>query len=98
MSDEHEFELVMPFLVTASNGGTYEDDAYVAGFEAGRIEGVLQHEALSWAEFTVHADNVPQLDLIAMRCGYTMTVEPFDGLHANWRSVTFEEANADAGV
>lgn len=43
MSDEHEadFGLVMPFVVVVSHGGPYEDAAFAAGWECGRIDEAL---------------------------------------------------------
>lgn len=42
MPDEpDEYALVMPFTVVASVGGPYDDDAFAAGFTAGRIDCLL---------------------------------------------------------
>ena len=69
MSD-HEYGLVMPFVVCASQGGPYNDDAYVAGYETGALDAKLHYERPDLLQVTVHTDNVPQLDLVAMRHGY----------------------------
>lgn len=87
--DDTEFGLLMPFVVVESKGGPYVDDAYVAGFEAGRIDGQLNVGPRRLTTLA-HVGNLPQLDLLAMNQGYAMTsVEPEgDG----WATVTFEPA------
>lgn len=78
----------MPFNVVASKGGPYEDQAYVAGFEAGRIWGRLEDMSrYGGADVdTVHTTNLPQLDLVAMHFGYILeTTSPdIDG----WTHIT----------
>lgn len=90
-ADDDAMELVMPFLVVASHGGPYDDDAFAAGWQAGEIDRTLRTAAAIAAtvvEFPiVHAGLVPQLDLIGMKHGYKVTAEPTaDG----WVAVTFE--------
>jgi hypothetical protein len=80
MSDEEnetEFGLVMPFVVCASQGGPYDDDSYVAGYEAGKLDAELAlgppHVLAFWPPaLSFHAENKPQLDLVAMKNGYTV--------------------------
>lgn len=77
------FDLEMPFVVTASHGGPYDDDAYTAGWEAGHIDTLLQLArdlGLGLPELTVHRANLPQIDLIAMRYGISVTERHFDNL------------------
>jgi hypothetical protein len=91
MNDEVEFGLVMPFLVCQSKGGPYDDAAYVAGYEAGTLDMALAlspplpgsrlNEGVPY-----HADNMPQIDLIAMR--HNVTIETED-VGDGWVSVTF---------
>lgn len=79
MSGEHHDEyasygLVMPFVVCASQGGPFEDDAFVSGFRCGEIDRTLHmndgvNASLHW---TVKAEELPQLDLIAMHRGFVM--------------------------
>lgn len=71
-----DFGLVMPFTVCQSKGGPYEDDAYVAGFEVGRIDARLEHLRPAALSVPVHEGNMPQVDLIAMRHGYTVDADP----------------------
>ena len=76
---EPEYELAMPFVLCASAGGPYDDDAFVAGWECCKIDHLLENGRFAVTEETVRTDNLPQLDLIAMRYGFTMEVEHADG-------------------
>lgn len=87
MSPEPEFSLVMPFVVCASNGGPYEDVAFVAGYECGMVEAALQ-TAPATERRTVRSANLPQLDLIAMRLGFVMAITPWKN-DPEWSLVTF---------
>ena len=78
---ENEHELEMPFTVCRSKGGPYEDEAYACGYEAGVIDAWLRQvsrypvlASVPSVEMTVHAANVPQIDLIAMRHAYRIEV------------------------
>lgn len=74
MSDgyDNEYELIMPFTVCKSNGGEYDDAAFVAGWQGGRIDAELR--AIQGTDATlryqVAPGLVPQLDLLAMKYGY----------------------------
>lgn len=74
--EEHEdsgHALVMPFVVVASKGGPFDDQAYCAGYEAGLFNaGLALGRDVSG---TVRTDNLRQLDLIAMRYDRTLEVE-----------------------
>ena len=87
-------ELVMPFVVCRTEGGCFDDDAYVNGFEAGRLDALLQHQRPPVHEDTVHSDNMPQVDLIAMSRGYTLSVEGEDD---GWTHLTFTRGDDDGG-
>lgn len=90
MSDA-EYGLVMPFVVCATNGGPYDDAAFVAGYAAGTIDARLAMHDPVIAQTAVRTDLLPQLDLIAMRHGYTMTSEPWGEAPAEWTMVTFHD-------
>lgn len=99
MSGGDEWGLVMPFAVCASNGGPYDDEAYVAGFEMGALQARLRaarHHGLGLPEVVIHRDNVPQADLIAMEVGARM-IEGWPEDHgldnvtvAEWARLRFE--------
>lgn len=66
--DDREFGLVMPFTVCESQGGPFDDVAFVAGYRCGVVDAKLADgncEEPVWS----HEDELPQLDLIAMRHG-----------------------------
>lgn len=89
MTEEHAaYELVMRFVVCAGEGGPYDDAAFVAGVRWGRLD--AQMERRSDAEIRLYAEPalVPQIDLSAMRYGYTMTSEPWDEHPDEWTLVT----------
>lgn len=73
--DGHDqFGLVMPFVCCASNGGDFDDVAFVAGFQVGRIDHALDAGTLAAMSDLVYAPLEKQLDLVAMRHGYRMDV------------------------
>lgn len=67
----------VPVHCVVSQGGPYDDDSFIAGYQVGRVDAAL------WAarracrpHVTVHhvlADVVEQLDLVAMHVGYVIT-------------------------
>lgn len=79
MSGDHyeeytSFGLVMPFVVCRSNGGPYEDQAFVSGWRCGEIDRTLRNMdgVNARATFVVMAEELPQLDLIAMHRGFAL--------------------------
>lgn len=99
-ADDHE--LVLPFVVVKSNGGQFDDEPWVAGFECGRYDALMnfsvEHGVIAnlLAESTpVHTANLPQLDLLAMHHGLTMkqmTIEETP----EWSWVCFAWADASS--
>lgn len=89
-SGEAHYDLVMPFIACQSNGGPYDDDAYAAGWELGRmaeeLERAQENDWRSIIATTIHSANVAQADLLAMRHGFHVTVESQDD---EWASVYF---------
>lgn len=88
--DKHEYDLVMPFVVCESNGGPYDDEAYVAGWEAGKLDLMLELKRPRPGQFfrpdiPIHADNRPQFDLIAMKHGL---VAEFEDAGDGWLYMT----------
>jgi hypothetical protein len=85
-----EFGLMMPFVVCASNGGPYDDEPYCAGFEAGMVDTILATTlpGINQMSRPVRTDNLPQIDLIAMQHGWTIT-PTVDDEHPEWTTVTF---------
>lgn len=86
--DEGSYGLVMPFIVCTSQGGPYEDQAFVAGYTAGNLESLLAQEPLH-VETYVPTPLTPQVDLLAMRFGYRFESEPWDEHPDEWTRVEF---------
>lgn len=89
LEPEAEYGLVMPFVVCQSQGGPYEDRSFVAGARYAQIE----HEAATIAtgrqkEWYAEPELVPQLDLVAMKLGLTMTSVAWTERPDEWTLVT----------
>lgn len=84
MGDESgsvEYGMVMSFVACRSQGGPYNDQSFVAGFQVGTIDGALAAAAGIGASILpvahcVYRALLGQLDLIAMRHGYQMRSAP----------------------
>ena len=78
MSDT-EYGLVMPFVVCESQGGPYADVPFTAGYECGRLDGIILSflAGLPYDQW-VRRESLPQIDLIAMSRNYAMTVASAD--------------------
>lgn len=83
-----EYQPVMPFVACITNGGSYDDAAFVAGYECGHLDAVLG--ATKGVAVVLHRwvtpALIPQLDLIAMKHEQRLVVgeESEDG---EWRRV-----------
>jgi hypothetical protein len=89
------YALAVPFVVCASQGGPFDDDAFVAGFQAGEIDKTLTVAAAAGANratFTVRTTLVRQAELLAMNRGFpAMTTVECDET-PEWTLMTFEAA------
>lgn len=90
--DDDGYVLAVPFVVCQSNGGPFDDAAFVAGFQAGIIDQAL-HAALTMGveslRFTVDSRLEKQLELIGMNRGFHhVTCDPVDG-YPGWSDVCF---------
>jgi hypothetical protein len=99
--EEIGYDLVFPFVVCQSQGGPYEDEAFVAGYQAGQIDKALAAVAAgegTEAKFTVRSGLVPQLELIAMNRGFpVMVAEPWEQHPEEWTFVTFSTEKISPG-
>lgn len=96
--ENDSYGLVYPFVVCASKGGPYDDEAFVAGVTLGQIDRSLEVAAVAGADrlqFTVNTGLVKQLELCGMARGFpVMTATATD--YPTWTFVTFQrEADAD---
>lgn len=89
-----DYELAMPFVTVNSKGGPHDDESYVCGFEMGRLDATLPDAPDEYVE-TIHATNLAQADLIAMRNGYAATVDPRAEPVEGWETVTFTRLAAE---
>lgn len=76
-----EYGMVMPFVACATQGGPYDDQSFVAGYQAGQIDqslAIIDRVGLAGAAVAhcVYRALLGQLDLIAMRHGYQMRSAP----------------------
>lgn len=105
MSDDEsaKYGLVMPFVVVDSVGGPYEDAAFVAGWDCAVMDEALaalaaqRRNGLTAATVQryVKPEAVPQLDLVAMQHGFTLTAE--DAEHG-WVAAVFAFQPATPGA
>lgn len=92
---EAEFTPIMPFVLCKTNGGPYDDSAFVAGATCGALDEEFRVLALSRAtprERYINAAYLPQVDLIAMQHGYTTSLGELDEA-SGWQAVAFELAS-----
>lgn len=99
-NDEGGYALVMPFVAVKSNGGHYDDESFAAGFECGKIDAVLAISGMRIISRWVALGWLEQLDLIAMKNGYKITVEQ-EGTEQEgtegWKLIRFQR-QGDSGL
>lgn len=95
---DDEYGLVYPFVACTSHGGPYDDGAFVAGVQLGRIDQALETASVIGAHelrFTVYTALVKQLELCAMARGFpTVTAEQVEATEDHdampeWSFITF---------
>lgn len=89
-----EWRPVMPFVGVESVDGPYDDQAYVAGFQAGQLAGMLDLGSKS-VDMLAYMPNVAQLDLIAMRKGLVLH---FEDVGDGWAQVSVREPDLASGA
>lgn len=100
--DEPEYELVYPFVACASQGGPYDDDAFVAGVQLGRIDQALQVAAAlgtnQLGPVTIRTSLVRQVELAGMARGFPVLTkdDTYESWEAGpeWVTVTFAMTEA----
>lgn len=72
--ESEKYELAVPFIVCQSQGGPFDDDAFVAGFQCGEVDKALTVAAAANATAvrfpTARTALVKQFELLAMNRGY----------------------------
>ena len=86
-TNEAECEAVLPFTLCRSNGGPYDDAAFLSGWRLGVLDATLVGLGVSALADSIRPVEYAQADLIAMACGYSMTIEPSG--EREWMLVTF---------
>lgn len=97
MTDRAEYGIVMPFVLTKTNGGPYDDDAFVAGVTCGALDQELTLTTTLHTlprERYINTLHLPQVDLIAMRHGYQLRLGDLDEA-SGWQVVQFDWADAE---
>lgn len=99
--EDDGYSLVMPFVVVASNGGTFDDAAFAAGWQCGDLDRRLATIKAAGGEFyrtTLRKEIIPQADLIAMHHGFKMSTEDFEDAE-EWTAGVFTASglNLDGG-
>ncbi len=77
--------MLYPLICCESNGGPYQDRAFVSGVRFGQIQTWLQVDR--WWSGYVQPELLPQLDLLAMNNGLSMKSKPWDEAPDEWASV-----------
>lgn len=95
MTDDAEYDLVMPFVIVKSNGGPYDDAAFVAGANCGQLmaelQGLAAHRAIPHQRW-MRPELLPQVDLIAMQHGYELRLKEIDDA-SGYQLVDFDLAD-----
>jgi hypothetical protein len=93
--DDATWGLVYPFIVCRSQGGPYDDQAFAAGWQCGRIDSALAAAAalgLDRARFTVRTATVEQLKLVGAHHGYSnVAAVESDGI-PEWTEIVFRRS------
>lgn len=89
---ESEYELLLPFVACKSQGGAYEDDAFVGGWRLGSLDARLEFQAPPFFALYVHPSDLEQLDLVAMRHRYSVKVDDHTPLD-EWVNVTLRKTS-----
>jgi len=87
-----EYEMVMPFVACASQGGAYDDDSFVAGWRMADLDAALRAGAASQpTTATIRPAEQTQADLIAMRHGWRVSTVD-EAIPGEWLIVQFARA------
>ena len=80
-TEEGQYEMVMPIVLAKTNGGPFDDAAVVAGMTCGALEQELTMTAALHTlphERYIDVPLLKQVDLIAMKHGYTLKLGEVD--------------------
>lgn len=77
-----EYDMVMPFVTTDGEGGIHDARSYACGWEMGQLDAQLnmtRHLSAVPIALMIHTENLPQVDLIAMKHGFLTMSEAVEG-------------------
>ena len=86
---EYEYELVAPFIVCQSNGGSLDDRAFVCGVHYAELRNRLKVGNPTVLRAFEYPELRQQLELLAMELDYGFTSERHGD---DWDSVTFSRS------
>ncbi len=89
--------MVFPFIVCKTQGGPYEDEAFVAGVYFGKLLAAYETGTPSLRTIepvTVPTPLLPQIDLLAMQWQCSITLERHEDT-PEWTTVYLSEAGDD---
>jgi hypothetical protein len=101
LDDVDGFDLAMPFVTVASQGGPHDDESFCAGWEMGVLSATLEAASLDALPVrrTVRAANVPQADLIAQDAGLVQRIVSYAQGHpdvaGSWCVVEFDTPSGE---
>lgn len=91
--EEDAYDLVMPFVCVTSAGGPYNDEAFTAGVQLGRITQALQAASAFGVRrmepITVKSTLAKQLELAGMAYGFPVVTVDESEEWPEWSHVTF---------
>ncbi len=90
-----EYGMVMPFVVCASAGGPYDDEAFCAGYDLATLDTLLDLQHPPVLQRTVRTATMPQVDLIAMKHGYSIKSRPWPDDDGYWTMVDLLPTGAE---
>ena len=82
----HEYELVAPFIVCQSNGGSLDDRAFVCGVHYAELRNRLKVGNPTVLSAFEYPELRSQLELLAMEFDYDFTIERHG---EDWDLITF---------
>lgn len=83
-AEEAGYSLVMPFVITKTNGGPFEDDSFVAGVNFAYLDRDIKYAAmLNLVPQDQYVDKrlTPQIDLLAMKGSIRVRFVAYDDFY-----------------
>lgn len=81
MTNEDDEGFLVPYVLMKRHGGTYDDDAFLAGVRIGELARDLLLSvsmAMGMPAKIMPPSDKPQIELLAMAYGFVLTEHPYD--------------------